>query len=335
MTNALLARSGRDTLKTKTHPWLITFICFYLLAGTSVVAFDLQGHRGARGLAPENTLAGFKRAIELGVTTLEMDLAVTKDGVLVISHDTALNPSIVRDQSGQWLSSQPLIRNLTLAEIKRLDVGRIRPWSIYWFRFPRQIPVDGERIPTLDELFVLIKASPKTIRLNMETKLSPHKPDEAPDPETFARLVVDSLQMSGLAARTTIQSFDWRTLLVAKKLAPEIETVCLTTEGPFQSTIGGQDARPSAWLGGLDFAQYGSVPKLVKAAGCGTWSPRWRDLTVDSIEEAHGLSLKIVPWTVNSRTDIERLIAMKVDGVITDYPDRARKVIEKMGVAAP
>ena len=122
------------------------------------MAFDLQGHRGARGLAPENTLAGFARALEIGVTTLETDLAVTKDGVIVLSHDPVLNPDIVRGPDGQWLAAPgPAINSLTLAELKRYDVGRIKPGTKYAQQFAGQTPVDGQRIPTLAELFDLAK----------------------------------------------------------------------------------------------------------------------------------------------------------------------------------
>ncbi len=216
-------------------------------------AFDLQGHRGARGLAPENTLAGFARALEIGVTTLETDLAVTKDGVLVLSHDPVFNPDVVRGADGAWLVPPiPPINSLTLAELKRYDVGRIKPGSKYAQQFPDQQPADGARVPTLAELFDLAKSSGKTPRFNIETKLSPDKPDEAPDPETFARVVVEAVRAAGLSGRTTIQSFDWRTLIAARKLAPEIETVCLTAPSTLKDRIVNGERRPSPWLAGLD-----------------------------------------------------------------------------------
>src|SRR5436190_1407029 len=118
--------------------WLLV-----LFAGNPLMAFDLQGHRGARGLAPENTLAAFARALEIGVTTLETDLAVTKDGVIVLSHDPVLNPDIVRGPDGQWLSAPgPAINTLTLEELKRFDIGRLDPSSKYARQFPDQKPAD-------------------------------------------------------------------------------------------------------------------------------------------------------------------------------------------------
>ena len=185
--------------------------------GSQLMAFDLQGHRGARGLLPENTLLGFARALEIGVTTLETDLAVTRDGILVLSHDPVLNPDIARGPDGAWLAAPgPAIHSLTLAELGRYDVGRIRPDSKYAKTFPAQVPSDGQRIPTLAQLFDLAGASGKSPRFNVETKLSPDKPDETPGAETFARLVVEAIRSAKLEARVTIQSFDWRTLLVGK-----------------------------------------------------------------------------------------------------------------------
>ena len=300
-------------------------------------AFDLQGHRGARGLAPENTLAGFARALQIGVTTLETDLGVSKDGVIVLSHDPVLSPDIVRGPDGEWLGAPgPAINSLTLAELKRFDVGRIKPSTKYAQQFDQQQPVERAQIPTLLELFELAKASGKTPRFNIETKLSPDKPAETRDPDTFARLVVEAVRAAGMTGRTTIQSFDWRTLLAARKIAPEIETVCLTYSKTLQDQIDAGVRRPSPWLAGLDPAdRAGSVPRLVKAGGCGTWSPPFAELTAEAVAEAHGLGLKVIPWTINSVDDMARAIDMKVDGLITDYPDRARAVMAAKGVALP
>jgi len=308
-----------------------------LVGATPVDAFDLQGHRGARGLAPENTLAAFAKALEIGVTTLETDLAATRDGVLVLSHDPVLNPDIVRGADGNWLTAPgPAINTLMLADLKRFDVGRINPSSKYARQFPDQKPVDGERIPTLAELIDLASKSGKAPRFNIETKSSPDKPAESPDPETFARLVVEAIRSTGLTRRATIQSFDWRTLLAAKRLAPEVETVCLTYRETLQDRVDGAGRRPSPWLAGLDPTNHGgSVPRLAAAAGCATWSPYFRELSAATTAEAHALGIKVVPWTVNDRDDLGRIIDMKVDGLITDYPDRAREVMTAKGLPLP
>lgn len=297
------------------------------------VAFDLQGHRGARGLAPENTLAAFRMALALGVTTLETDLAVTKDGVVVLGHDPRLNPDLVRGPDGQWIAAPgPAIRSLTRAELERYDIGRINPASKYASQFPQQKPVDGERIPTLAALYAM--AGPN-VRFNIETKIDPAKPDETLDPVQFTRVVVDVIRAANAAERTTLQSFDWRTLLEARRIAPEIKTACLTIESNNMDTVRRTTGQPSAWLGGLDLAAAGgSLPRLVKAAGCAVWSPFWRNVTADSVTEAHGLGLKVIPWTVNTAAEMAALVDLGVDGLITDYPDRAQPVLAAKGLKA-
>jgi len=302
----------------------------------SAAAFDLQGHRGARGLAPENTLAAFKRALDLGVTTLETDMAVTKDGVVVISHEPALFPPIVRGPDGRWIAAPgPPIRTLTLAELERYDIGRLDPSSSYAKGFPEQIPADGQRFPTLDQLYALAAASGKPVRFNIETKVTPTSGDAVVEPAAFARLVVERVKAAGAESRTTVQSFDWRTLVEVRRIAPQIETVCLTSEGGSFDTVKADASGRSPWHAGLSLAEHGgSVPALAAAAGCAAWSPNAATLSPDRIQDAHRRGLKVVPWTVNSPADMARLIDWGVDGLITDYPDRARKVLAERGIAA-
>jgi glycerophosphoryl diester phosphodiesterase len=296
-------------------------------------AFDLQGHRGARGLAPENTLAGFKLAQDLGATTLETDLAVTRDGVVVISHDPVLNPALTRWPDGQWLAAAgPAIRTLSLDELKRYDIGRVNPASRYGQQYPEQKPADGQRFPTLAEFFA--QASP-AVRFNVEIKTDPGKPDLTLDPAAFAGLAVAEIRKAGVETRTTLQSFDWRGLIEARRLAPEIATACLSIESNNFDTVQRSGGRPSPWLGGLDLAAHGgSLPRLAKAAGCTTWSPFWRNVTAENVKEAHALGLKVVPWTVNVPAEMGRLIDLGVDGLITDYPDRGMQILAARGLKA-
>jgi glycerophosphoryl diester phosphodiesterase len=300
-------------------------------------AFDIQGHRGARGLAPENTIAGFSQALAMGVTTLETDLAVTKDGVLVIAHDPVVNPDLARGPDGQWLASAgPPIHTLTFAELRSYDIGRINPQSRYARSFPEQVAVDGERYPALIELFALAKASGKPVRFNLETKIRPARPDETVDPATFARLVVTAVRDAKLSDRVTIQSFDWRTLREVKRLAPTIATVCLTSESEGLDTVQRSGKGASPWHDGLALAEHGnSIPRLVKAAGCATWSPNYRAVTPEQVAVAHKLKLTVVPWTVNDRDEMARLIDARVDGIISDYPDRLREVAAAKGLPLP
>jgi glycerophosphoryl diester phosphodiesterase len=263
---------------------------------------------------------------------------MTKDGVVVISHNPNLNPDLVRDSDGHWLAGPgPQIRALTFAELRRYDIGRINPTSQYARSFPEQRAADGERFPKLSELFDLAKASGKALRFNIETKITPTSGANTPDPATFARLVLAVVREANVADRVTLQSFDWRTLIEMKRLAPEIETSCLTIQTANDNTVQqAPDGGPSPWHAGLALRDHGgSLPALVKAAGCGTWSMFWRNLTPKDLTEAHALGLKVLPWTVNERDQMRSLIDMGVDGIITDYPDRLREVMAEKKMALP
>ena len=315
--------------------------CVLLLHAGLVAAFDLQGHRGARGLAPENTLAGFRVALDVGVSTLETDLAVTRDGVLVLSHDPHLNPDLARDATGRWIGAPgPAIRSLGFTELQRYDVGRINPASRYAQQWSSQRAVDGERIPALGDLFALVRnrrtASGAPVRLNLETKITPGSGATVIDPAGFVKLLLTVVQGARLSGRVTIQSFDWRTLVESKRAAPDIATACLTIESEGMNTVRADASGASPWHAGLRLADHGgSLPRLVKTAGCETWSPFWRNLTPALIAEAHGLGLKVLPWTVNESAEMQRLVELRVDGIITDYPDRLREVLRARGLPVP
>ena len=300
--------------------------------------FDLEGHRGARGLAPENTLAAFARALALGVSTLELDTGVTRDGVVVVGHDERLNPDFTRDAAGRWIDAPgPAVFALTRDELLRYDVGRLKPGTAYAARFPEQQPADGQRMPTLADVFALAgKARNTTVRFNVETKLDARHPELTAAPEAFADAVIAVIRGARMADRTTLQSFDWRTLRYAQRVAPEIKTVCLTVQQPGDDNVQVGKPGPSPLLGGLDVDDFGgSVPKLVRAAGCAGWSPNALDLKPGSVAEAHAQGLKVVPWTVNEESAMNALVESGVDGIISDYPDRLRRVLARRGVMLP
>jgi len=316
----------------------IAFAFTSLMTSTGAPAFDLQGHRGARGLAPENTLEAFATALAIGVTTLELDLGMTKDGILVVSHDRYLNPDHTRDENGAFLAAPgPAIRSLTFAELQRYDVGRLKPGTAYAATFAQQRGIDGARIPRLTDVFELVRRSGADhVRFNIETKLTPTSGADAPDPETFAAAMAQLVRDAGLAARVTLQSFDWRTLAAMRRIAPEIDRVCLTIDGGEGDTLQRGQAGPSPWTAGLDIDDFdGSTPRLVAAAGCSVWSPNYRSVTAESLAQAGTLRLLVIPWTVNERADMLRLIAMGVNGVISDYPDRLRAVLAEKEIALP
>jgi glycerophosphoryl diester phosphodiesterase len=298
---------------------------------------ELLGHRGARGLAPENTLPAFERGLAIGVSGFELDCAVTRDGVVVIYHDSVLNPDITRGPDGKWLEKTgPAIWTLTWDELQRYDVGRIQPRSDYERRFSGQKPVDGTRIPRLADLFTLArKAGNEHLRLCLEVKCSPLTPERTTAPADFARRVIEVVRECGMSQRVSLLSFDWSTLAAAKILAPEIPLTCLTAEQPWQDNIVSRH-RASAWTAPLHVSAFGgSIPRMVKAAGAAAWAPYYEELSREKIAEAHALGLKVVTWTANEPADFRRLIEWGVDGIISDYPDRLRQVAGEMGMTLP
>jgi len=308
-----------------------------LLASLPTLAFDLQGHRGARALAPENTLPAFALALSIGVNTLETDIAITRDGQLVISHDPALNPDITRGPDGQFLSARgPLIWQTSFDELQRYDVGRLKPGTRYAGLYPLQKPVDGTRLPRLADLFALVKKSGNTtVRLALETKITPTAPGETMGAEPFARALISAIREAGFAERTAILSFDWRTLQVVQREAPEIATVYITMQQRGLDNVGADKAEGSVWTAGFKYADHGSVPKMIKAAGGKTWSCFLGDLDEAKVKEAKALGLAVLAWTVNEPQQIARAMDLGVDGIVSDRPDLVREELQRRGMALP
>jgi glycerophosphoryl diester phosphodiesterase len=315
-------------------PWITALLLGLCLQAQ---AFDLQGHRGARGLAPENTIAGFALTLGIGVTTLETDIAVSRDGVLLISHDPALNPDITRGPDGQFLASRgPVIWHTDFAELQRYDVGRLKPGTRYAAMYPDQKPHDGARLPKLEELFALVKRSGnEQVRLALEIKVRPDAPDETMAPEPFARKLVDAVRQAGMAQRTTILSFDWRALQAVQKMAPEIGTVYLSIQRPNFDNIGAGKPGASPWTAGIDHAEHGSVPKMIRAAGGRIWSGFHGDLDAAKVKEAKSLGLTVLAWTVNEPARIAQVMDMGVDGIVSDRPDLVRQEMQRRGMPLP
>jgi len=323
----------------RNNVWMIRFLAVALvgmLAGCAG-AVEIQGHRGARGLAPENTIPAFSRALALGVDTLELDVAVTRDGVVVVAHDPFLNPNFTRGPDGRWLEGKgPAINELTYEELARYDVGRLKPGTGYAQQYPDQVAVDGTRMPRLADVFALVRdAGDARVRFNIETKLSPLAPQETLAPEPLARALIAEVRRAGVEKRTTIQSFDWRTLQVVRKEAPEIVTGYLTARQKFLDNIcagAGTPAAPAAcapspWTAGFQLREHGSIPAMIRAAGGRVWSPFHQDIDAAAVKQAHALDLRVVPWTVNDAARAQELLDMGVDGIITDRPDRITPLV--------
>ena len=267
--------------------------------------------------------------------TLECDMAITKDGVVVIHHDLRLNPDTTRGPDGQWLDKPgPNINELTFDELQRYDVGRLKPGTPYAAGLPDQIPVDGTRIPRLADLFELVRQSgnPK-IGFDCETKVSPLERGATLPPEEFTRRVIAEIRKGGMQDRLMIQSFDWSTLQLVQKEAPEIRTMYLSAP---QTLRPGRDGKPSPWLAGFAPELHGgSVPKAVSAAGGKIWAPNDSFLTPAMLAEAHALGIVVIPWTVNDPTTVARLLRMGVDGLISDRPDLVQAELRKPAATAP
>jgi len=313
-------------------PRLSALLLVLLLAGCAGPAprgsFDLQGHRGARGLAPENSLSAFTRALETGVSTLELDIGITRDGVPVIHHDEQLNPDITRNVHGVWLAAPtPRIRDLTVAELAGYNIGALKPDTAYAKQFPEQTPRRWEGIPRLADLFELVQRRGDTrVRFNIETKLTPDHPADTVSPEAMVAALLQVIAQYRMEGRVSIQSFDWRTLRLVQAQRPAIPTVCLSARYPNFNTVS------PAWNAGLRLGEDNSLPGLAKSAGCAIWSPNHQEVSAASLTQARAQQLKVIPWTVNSREDMARLIDMGVDGLITDRPDIAQAVLASRNI---
>jgi glycerophosphoryl diester phosphodiesterase len=286
-------------------------------------AFEMQGHRGARGLFTENTLEGIAATIALGVDAIELDVAITADGVAVVFHDVALNPDLVRDGSNGWIAAPgKLIRDLTFAEVARLDVGRLRPGSATAARHPDQTPRDGARIPRLADILALTVAA--GVRVDAELKTLPNRPEATVSPEAMADAVLAVARQAGALGLLDIRSFDWRGLDYVHAVMPGLPRTWLTSAET--------EAEAELWWGRK---RAGSTPRTIAAAGGTTWAPAWRDLTRELLAEAHALGLRVIPWTVNEAADIARMIDWAADGICTDRPDIARRVMSEAGLPVP
>jgi len=280
----------------------------------------LIGHRGARGLFPENTCEGFAQALTLGIDGIELDVGVTADRVPVVCHDAALNPDLVRSADGRRLQGPgPLIRSLTAAELARYDVGRVRPGSAAAIASPDQVPHDGARIPRLDEALGRFDT-----RFVIELKTLADHPDWTVPAIEMAELVAEVVEARGAAGRVRIESFDWRGPRYLRRARPGLPLAWLTR----RATV----AAARLWWDGPVPADFGgSVPRAVAAEGGGrrgdVWAPDHLDLTAGLIAEAHELGLAVVPWAVNRPEDIARLIGWGVDGLVSDRPDLARAIM--------
>ena len=272
------------------------------------VPFDLQGHRGARGLAPESTIASFDAAIAHGVTGIEFDVRLTGDGEVVVWHDPTLEAAKCVFEGEDV--TEALVADLTLAQLRSVDVGS-RTLAAY----PQQVAAPGSRILTLAELFDRYAAAHPTLWWTVEVKVDPTDPREVATREELTRRVIDAIKDAGVEGRSFVHSFDWAVLELARDIDPSLVLSALMVPG-----MPVEDVRP--WTGSLDPADFPDEVAAAAALGASVFSPYWTWCSPDNVARAHELGLAVLPWTVNEVADLEAMKAAGVDGLVTDYPDR-------------
>lgn len=306
--------------------------------------FDLEVHRGGRDVRPENTLYSYAYAIELGATSIECDMQLTKDGQIVMSHNPILNSDITRDENGNYIENNKYdIRLMTVDELKKFDVGVMDPncGEYYDLHGKTQFTYDA-KIPTLEELMQLIQSyGDKNIVLNIETKSYPDPASAGyknnADPKKFVEVFNNIVKKYDMEDRVVLQSFDWQTLIEMKKLNPNISTSALWQEQPSwgrdSESLRRYEKKKSPWLGGLDIKDYqGNPVKAAHAIGADIISPYYTEISKQDVDEAHSLGMKVVPWTVNNEKDMNMLLDMGVDGIISDKPWLLKQVLEKRNI---
>ncbi len=226
-------------------------------------AVQIYGHRGAAGLSPENSIPAYKTALQLGVDVIDMDVTMTKDGVVVVTHDLTLNPAITRDSKGKWIRDSKLaIKQMTFPELELYDIGRIHARTFYAMRLPDQVGQDNVHIPSLKQVLDYgKKVTQNRMRYQIELKTDVKHPEISIPPKKFAAAVLDVVKKAGVADKVELQSFDWRTLVAARKLDPKIKTSFLTHKGWFGST-------GATSMAGIKPKNYhNSIPKMIHAVG--------------------------------------------------------------------
>ena len=290
---------------------------------SDLTTLDLQGHRGARGLRPENTWPSFRTAIDFQMTTLELDTVLTKDGAVIIHHDIETNPEICRNLDGTPIQKKS-IYELTLSELKMLDCGSLKN-----SKFPEQVPVPGTPLLTIEEFFRLVaqeegnrkKKGLPPLRFNIETKFpDPEKINES-TVNALVKTLVSAIERAKTVEVSTIQSFYLPVLPLVKSLNPRIQTSALFAptrpQGLWMILGGGSGYR----RGILDQASRFQADII---------SPYYLYVNSEFMHLARERRLRVIPWTVNDKQEMRRLISLGVDGIITDYPDRLLDVVHDL-----
>ena len=288
------------------------------------------GHRGARGILPEYSIIGFDFALSIGVDLLEFDVLLSRDDIPVITHNHEFHGSAVRGVDGVFLNGErPRVASLTMAEIERFDIGRLNADTEYGRRFPDQAQLDGVRVPRLAELLHLV-SQPKyaTAYLMLELKSDPDVVRDSAARERIVSVICRDVREAKMAGRTLLHSFDWAILAECRRQAPDMPLSFLTQIQENEHDIG-EDSSP---LVTPDFSDPGiCVPDEVSKSGGSLWCPHFSELGADDLARARELGLAVATWTVNDADDIEAMIDLRVDAIVTDYPGRVQQRLLERG----
>lgn len=289
------------------------------------------GHRGARGVMPENTIEGFEFTLKSEVPALEFDVVLTKDGVPVVTHNHHLLNAATRGSDGEWLVGEELkVSELRLSELHTFDVGGLDGRTVYGQRFPDQVFLSNVRVPRLADLLdMALRPEGGNILFLLEMKSDPALANKGQAAEQLVTEVVKAVREHGLEQQTVLHSFDWNLLDVCKRLAPDMPRSYLT-QSPENADDPGEDSSKSI---APDLAKLGMpVPQAVAEANGQMWCPHFLDVTPDLVDLAHDLGLLVSAWTANETEDVKRMIDAGVDGIVTDYPGRVQRILLDRGL---
>lgn len=322
---------------------------------------EIYAHRGARSYAPENVLPGYKTGLKIGTDWVDMDIGITKDGVIVVDHDIWLNPDILSKNGKFWAKSMSdfiksipedkfdqrirpyLVKNLTLDQLQSYEAGIINPTSQYAKYFPEQYSIPGTHIPSLQSVIDYVnKTTNGQVNFQIEVKDDPTHPDWTVPPKEFAVRLYKLLKQNNLIHRVEIQAFNWQILFELQKLDPEIKTAYLVGSDDIERMKSPDRQKAGLWSGGRLLKDYGSLPQMVKALGGSCYEPEDVALTKADLDEAHRLGLKVVVWTWpehNGRAFspklIDKLISWGIDGITTDDPGALASMLASRGYPVP
>ena len=290
----------------------------------------IYGHRGARGDLPENTLDSFNFLFENKISAFETDILISRDLVPVINHDFRLNPALTRNSDGNWIENDDIkIFDLTYEQLSKFKIGSIDKKSKYGKRFDDQKSLGEINIPKLSDLLELASNNiSDDLIINLEIKSTPVEENLTPSPDAMAKLITNEVNKTELKDKVIYSSFDWRVLREIKNINHQSSRAYLTSE------LKGKVYDKSPWLDFMPLYDSDSreLPRLIKTLGGEAWHPKHKDINKDMVRISHEEGLPVNVWTVNEKYEMLRMIEYGVDGIITDYPLRLKKLCEKEGI---